>query len=104
MTSTYIKSETASFAKEMRHRHAMVLKGIVSRVDFDSKTFTLQRIDSTHVIFWSADTDFIGIAPAVLHHAEVFVRGQVLTGGFIAESVAAGSSGHAERHHPALRN
>jgi|GEM_PF-2183710 len=86
--ATYIKSDAIDFAREMLYRHAIVLRGVASSIEIKAKRFVLVRPDSSHLVIWSAETQFLKISPATLNDAVVFVRGRPMNGLFLVETVA----------------
>lgn len=86
--TAYVKSDVIDFSREMLYRHAIVLKGIVKDIEIEARTFTLMRPDSSHLISWSQETEFLNVSPSTLNGAVVFVRGRTMNGRLLAESIA----------------
>lgn len=86
--TTYIKSNAIDFAREMLYRHAIVLRGVARDIKINSRSFILKRPDSSHLVIWSSQTEFLNTSPSTLNDAEVFVRGRTMNGRLLAESIA----------------
>jgi len=86
--ATYIKSDAIDFARDMLYRQAIVLRGVARSIEINAKRFVLVRPDSSHLVIWSAETQFLNISPATLNDAVVFVRGRPMNGRFLAETIA----------------
>lgn len=86
--TTYIKSNAIDFAGEMVYRHAIVLSGIARHITINTRSLTLKRPDSSHLVIWSSEAVFLNISLSTLSDAELFVRGSPLNGRFLAKSIA----------------
>ena len=84
----YIKSTAIDFAREMLYRHAIVLRGVARDIKINCRSFILKRPDSSHLVIWSSQTEFLNTSPSTLNDAEVFVRGRTMNGRLLAESIA----------------
>ena len=57
--TTYIKSNAIDFAREMLYRHAIVLRGVARDIKINCRSFILKRPDSSHLVIWSSQTEFL---------------------------------------------